>query len=122
MKDGKYVTYTKEQKAKDQWLGETIERHYKKMVKMERTKYKKPMMSEALTDLAKWLGCEKPKNDDFLDRGVGLIETTSDEESAENGSLFSKFTVTKRPKGHFGRQVGEANQNSGEVEISPSPL
>ena len=70
----------------DAKLKVTLEKHYTKLVKMEKTKYRKPYVSEALSDMAKLLGCNKvPERD--------LLEHTSDSDTdADKSSIFSKFT------------------------------
>ena len=69
---------------------------------MERKKYRKPMVSEALLDLATLIGCVKNTETDALSRRGQSLGESSDDEDADKSSLFSKFTHTKRPAGFFG--------------------
>ena len=83
---------------------------------MERKKYRKPLLSEALNTLANLIGVVKKSETDELSVHAGSLQgTTDDDEAAENNSIFSKFTGTKRPTGFFGTKIGDANQNSGEA-------
>ena len=87
---------------------------------MERKKYKKPMFSEALIDMATLIGCAKNTETDAFSRKEASLGETSDDE-ADKSSLFSKFTHTKRPSGFFGTQPLEVNNNQGEIIIEDSP-
>ncbi len=108
--EGNYNPYSKEQASEDSRLKQTIAQHYEKMKKMERKKYKKPLMSEAVFDMLKLVGDLKTKSDnDELSRRDGEIDASSDGDDIEKQSLFSKFTSSKRPVGFFGNQLGEAN-------------
>ena len=82
---------------------------------MERTKYRKPYVSEALTDMAKLLGCTKAPDKDLWSQRHGSLEQTSDEDiDADKSSIFSKFTYSKRPAGHFSTEPGEIHNHTGE--------
>ena len=94
-----------------------MEKYYVKLAKMERKKYRKPLLSEALQSLAQLIGVVKQSETDALSVHAGSLQVTTDEEDAENNSLFSKFTGTKRPTGFFGTNIGDANNNSGEVNL-----
>ena len=103
----------------DARLKVTLEKHYTKMVKMERTKYRKPYISEALADMANLLGCTKaPEKDLWSCKEVSLDQTSSDDMDADKSSLFSKFTQTKRPAGFFSSEPGEVNNHTGENKNS----
>jgi len=83
---------------------------------MERKKYKKPNMSEALHDMTNLIGCTiiVSDTDNLSRREASLGQTSSDDEN-ERSSLFSKFTSTKRPAGFFGTQPGEIHNHTGEI-------
>ena len=87
------------------------------MVKMERKKYKKPLMSEALQELSNLLGCTHISDTDNLSRHEASLERTSSDEDDDKKSLFSKFTSSKRPAGFFGTKPGETNNHTGEINI-----
>ena len=57
IQEGNYNPYSKEQKYEDTRLKQTLEKYYTTMIKMERKKYRKPNMSEALIDMATLIGC-----------------------------------------------------------------
>ena len=85
---------------------------------MEIKKYRKPHMSEALMEIASLVGCTKVTESDALSRKS--LEQTSDEDlnNAENSSLFSKFSVSKRPAGFFGTQPGDVHNHTGEINVT----
>ena len=94
----------------DARLKVTLEKHYTKLVKMERTKYRKPYVSEALADMAKLLGCTKAAEKDLWSEK----EFSDEDIDADKSSIFSKFTSSRRPAGHFSTEPGEINNHSGE--------
>ena len=57
-----------------------MEKHYSKLRKMELKKYRKPHMSEALTEIATLVGCSKITESDALSRHEASLEQTSDED------------------------------------------
>ena len=116
--EGNYNPYTKQQIHDDTRLKETMQKYYTKMVKMERKKYRKPLYSESMIEMAQLIGCQQGTETDNLSRHEASLGNSSDEGDTERNSLFSKFTSTKRPSGFFGTQIGEANNNSGEVSVS----
>lgn len=85
---------------------------------MELKKYRKPHMSEALMEIATLVGCTKVTESDALSRKS--LEQTSDEDlnNAEKSSLFSKFSVSKRPAGFFGTQPGDVHNHTGEINVT----
>ena len=89
------------------------------MVKMERKKYRKPNFSESLYEMAQVIGCQHVTETDALSRHEASLGNSSEEGDSARNSLFSKFTSTKRPSGFFGTQVGDVNNNSGEVVALP---
>lgn len=116
--EGNYNPYSKVQKSDDTRLKQAIEKHYVKLRKMELKKYRKPNMSEALLEMATLIGCANITETDALSKHDGLSTSEEDIADADKSSLFSKFTATKRPPGFFGTQPGEANNHSGEINIS----
>ena len=98
----------------DARLKVTLEKHYTKLVKMERTKYRKPFLSEALADMAKLLGCTKAPEKDLWSQREGTQETSDEDIDADKSSIFSKFTSSKRPAGHFSTEPGEIHNHTGE--------
>ena len=117
VQEGNYNPYSTAQKNEDGRLKQAIEKHFRKLRKMELMKYRKPHTSEALLDMAKLIGCDKLTETDALSRHEASLEQTSDEDiaDADKSSLFSKFTASKRPAGFFGTQPGELNNHSGEI-------
>ena len=120
MKEGNYNPYSKFQLNEDTRLKQALEKHYVKLRKMELKKYRKPNMSEALLDIATMIGVSNITESDALSRHEASLEQTSDEElaDADKSSLFSKFSVTKRPAGFFGTQPGEVHNHSGEINVT----
>ena len=68
----------KMQNSDDIRLKQLVEKHYRKMVRMEKTKYMAPRFTEALKDIATFLGClQEPiqevdhlSKEDSLDRDI----------------------------------------------------
>ena len=56
--------------SEDVRLRQLVDKHYRKMVRMEKTKYMAPRFTEALQDIANFLGCLHPtiKEDDHLSK------------------------------------------------------
>ena len=90
---------TKVKDSEDTKLRQLVEKHYRKMVRMEKAKYSTPRFSEALKDIASFLGClnDPVKNDDELSRedSQGRDIATSD----SHFSGFSRFSTSNRPSG-----------------------
>ena len=79
-------------------LRQTVEKHYRKMIKMEKVKYLAPRFSEALKDISVYLGCynEPKKEVDLLSKE----ETERDAQTSDSHfSGFSRFSTTNRPSG-----------------------
>jgi len=113
--EGNYNPYSKEQAAEDVHLKQTLEKHHAKLDRMEKSKYRKPLFSEAMLDLAGVLAVRAPEPSDALSRAENSLERSVEAEDAEKHSLFSKYTASKRPAGFFGTAVGDAHQHSDEV-------
>ena len=120
MHEGNYNPYSKAQQSEDTRLKQSLEKHYVKLRKMEQKKYRKPHMSESLLDIASLVGCPAVTESDALSRHEASLEQTSEEDllEAEKSSLFSKFSVSKRPAGFFGTQPGEVHNHSGEINVT----
>lgn len=67
-------TALKMKDSEDIRLRQLVEKHYRKMVRMEKTKYMAPRFTEALRDIATFLGClnEPIKEDDHLSKEESL--------------------------------------------------
>ena len=85
--------------SEDTRLRQVIEKHYKKMVRMEKVKYTAPRFSDALKDLSVFLKCyQDPKTeDDHLSKEESFEREAQTADSQFSG--FSRFTNTNRPSG-----------------------
>ena len=85
--------------SEDVRLRELIDKHYRKMVRMEKTKYMAPRFTEALKDIANFLGClHTPiREDDHLSKEESVDRDVQTSDSHFSG--FSRFSNTNRPSG-----------------------
>ena len=90
---------TKVKDSEDTRLRQLIEKHYRKMVSMERSKYIAPRFTEALKDIASFLGCmnEPTKHEDNLSQDESLDRDVQTSDSHFSG--FSRFSTSHRPSG-----------------------
>ena len=86
--------------SEDVRLRQLVEKHYRKMVRMEKTKYMAPRFTEALKDIATFLGClhEPIKEDDHLSKEEESLDRDI-QTSDSHFSGFSRFSTTNRPSG-----------------------
>ena len=90
------------------------------MIKLEKRKYLKPNFSESLKEMAILIGCVVTSQEtDALSRGSSLGETNPDDD-ADQKSLFSKYTTSKRPTGFFAGPGESRNDHSGEISVEKS--
>ena len=85
--------------SEDLRLRQAIEKHYRKMVKMEKVKYLAPRFTEALKDISVFLECFHEPNieEDHLSKEESLERDANTSDSQFSG--FSRFTHTNRPSG-----------------------
>ena len=90
---------TKVKDSEDTRLRQLVEKHYRKMVRMEKGKYSTPRFSEALKDIANFLGCQNDpvQNDDHLSKEESLERDVATSDSHFSG--FSRFSTSNRPSG-----------------------
>ena len=73
------------------------------MLRMEEKKYSSPFFSQAISEYTTWLGVQpllkKEIQDDLSKDPAG----TSDDDNHSDFSGFTKFSITNRPTGYFGR-------------------
>ena len=117
VQEGNYNPYSKEEAQSDARLKDTIGKYFEKMAALEKRKYLKPNLSESLQEmaiLAGWTGTATET--DALSKGSSLGDTNPDGD-ADQKSLFSKYTVSKRPTGFFAGPGEKRNDHSGEISV-----
>ena len=85
--------------SEDLRLRQGVEKHYRKMIRMEKVKYLAPRFSEALKDISVFLGCynDPVKEEDHLSKEESLERDAQTSDSHFSG--FSRFSTTNRPSG-----------------------
>ena len=75
---------------------------------MEEKKYTSPFFSQAISEYTQWLGVQPLAKKEILDDLSRDPAGTSDDDNHSDFSGFTKFSITHRPTGYFGR--GKCNE------------